>query len=409
MHAHHCRGCRAPLTETFVDLGTSPVSNAYLRPDELTRGEMYYPLHAKVCSQCFLVQLPVFESPADIFSADYAYFSSFSESWLRQCREYAERSIGELGLNADSLVAEVASNDGYLLQYFAQAAVPVLGIEPAGSVAAAARAKGVRTETVFFGESTATELRERYGAADLMAANNVIAHVPDLHDFVAGFTAMLAPMGRASIEFPHLLNLIEQTQFDTIYHEHFSYLSLLALDPVFEAHGLQVIDVEKLPTHGGSLRAWIAHTGAFSSSKRVGEVLREEERGGLRNLQTYRSFSPKVHAVKRKFLHFLVQAQEQAKTVVGYGAAAKGNTFLNYAGVRGDSMTYVVDRNPHKQGRYLPGSRIPIYDPAKISQTRPDYVVILPWNISDEVMEQMAEIRSWGGRFVTAVPDLIIH
>ncbi len=402
-----CRGCGRELHDTFVDLGASPLSNAYIAPERLDESERHFPLHAFVCSHCYLVQLGVFESREAIFS-DYAYFSSYSESWLEHARRYVDDSARRLQLGAESLVVELASNDGYLLQYFVERGVPVLGVEPAANVAEIGRGRGVRTETAFFGIDTARRLVAEHGRADLMVANNVIAHVPDIHDFLGGAAIMLAEHGEMSIEFPHLLRLIEETQFDTIYHEHFSYISLLALEPILGLHGLSVVDIEQLPTHGGSLRVWAAHRGRGANANV--ERIRELERSaGLHDLATYRRFTQEVVRVKREFLSFLLTCQSRGETVVGYGAPAKGNTLLNYCGVRGDALAYTVDRSPHKQGRYLPGCRIPIYEPQKIFETRPHYVVILPWNLRAEVMEQMGAIRDWGGRFVTAIPSLRIH
>lgn len=409
MNATRCRGCGAQLDTTFADLGTAPLSNAYLEAGDLERAERYFPLHARICRRCFLVQVGVYESPEAIFS-QYAYFSSYSEAWLEHARRFAEAAIGRLQLTAQNLVCEVASNDGYLLQFFVERGIGVLGVEPAANVAQVAREKGIRTEVRFFGKASARELRERYGPADLLVANNVIAHVPDLHDFVAGFAVMLAEDGLASVEFPHLLNLIEQTQFDTIYHEHFSYLSLLSLEPVLAAHGLRVVDVERIATHGGSLRVWIALAASRVAVAPCVEEVRTLERvGGLDDLQTYAGFAPAVLRVKRGFLGFLLEAQARGELVAAYGAAAKGNTLLNYCGVKADLVAFVADRNPHKQGRYMPGSRIPIVTPQTLLDARPRYVVILPWNLRDEVIEQLAAVRRWGGSFVVAVPELQVY
>lgn len=403
-----CRGCGATALSTFVDLGMSPLSNAYPSRDSVERGERFFPLHARVCDRCLLVQLGVFARPDEIFS-DYAYFSSYSESWLRHSQAFTEEAIARLNLDGRSFVVEVASNDGYLLQYFIGRGIRALGIDPAKNVAKAARERGVPTDVAFFGRETAAQVRERCGAADLIVANNVLAHVPDLHDFVAGFAALLSPQGRCSVEFPHVLDLIERTEFDTIYHEHFSYFSLHALEPVLHANGLRVVDVERLKTHGGSLRVWMARASAEAQeAARVGALREEEAASGLHELRTYTAFPRKVQRTKREVLRFLLDAQEQGKSVAAYGAAAKGNTLLNYCGIKPDSVPFVVDRNVEKQGRLLPGTGIPIFAPEKIFEERPDYVLILPWNIADEIVEQMSAIRSWGGAFVTAVPEIRI-
>jgi len=403
-----CRGCDTPLTETFADLGTSPLSNAYRSEEQLATAERYYPLHALVCSKCFFVQLEEFKSPEAIFS-DYAYFSSYSDTWLEHCRKYVAATAPQLPKDSDPLVVEIASNDGYLLQYFIERGIRVVGVEPAANVAEVARERGVPTEVRFFGEDSARVVREKHGAADLMIANNVLAHVPNIHDFVQGFAVLLAPQGRASFEFPHLLRLIEESQFYTIYHEHFSYLSLLSLTPVFESHGLSIVDVEQLPTHGGSLRVWVAkQNSAFIRTPAVDAVLSDERRAGLNDLSFYREFAQRVLNVKRGFLSFLLDAQAAGKSVAAYGAAAKGNTLLNYCGVRPDLISCVADLNPHKQNRFLPGSRIPVVSPERLLEQRPDYVVILPWNIRDEVVRQMSNVRAWGGSFVVAIPELRI-
>lgn len=402
-----CRFCGTPLSLSFADLGMSPLSNAYLRPDQLHRMEPFYPLHAWVCSCCFLVQLEEFESPERIF-IDYPYFSSYSDSWLEHARRYAETMIDRFGYGPSSFVAEIASNDGYLLQYFLQRGVSVLGIEPAANVAAEAERKGVPTLVKFFGTATASQLVASGKRADLLIGNNVLAHVPGLNDFVEGMRRFLAPGGVITMEFPHLLRLMQENQFDTIYHEHFSYFSFIVAERIFAAHKLTVFDVEELPTHGGSLRIF-ARNAANSSlhvSARVSELCAHELRAGLDRAETYVAFADKVKATKRFLLRFLIEARESGKRVAGYGAPAKGNTLLNYCGVRSDLLEYTVDRSPHKQGHFLPGTHIPIYAPEKIRETRPDYVLILPWNLKDEVIKQMADVRNWGGQFVVPIPEV---
>lgn len=402
-----CRFCGSPLSLSFADLGMSPLSNAYLKPAQLNKMEPFYPLHAWVCDSCFLVQLEEFESPEHIFS-DYAYFSSFSDSWLDHVRRYTEQMVKRFGLGASSFVVEIASNDGYLLQYFAARGVPVLGIEPAANVAAEAERKGVPTLVQFFGTQTALELANTGKQADLLIGNNVLAHVPGLNDFVAGMAILLKPGGVITMEFPHLLRLMEENQFDTIYHEHFSYFSFLVAERVFTKHGLTIFDVEEISTHGGSLRifAKLASNNALPVGERVSALRQRERAAGLGSAGTYQAFAEKVKATKRQLLRFLIDAREAGKRVVGYGAPAKGNTLLNYCGVRTDLLDYTVDRSPHKQGCYLPGTHIPVHAPEKIRETRPDYVLILPWNIRQEVMEQMADVRSWGGRFVVPIPEV---
>ena len=401
-----CRFCGAPLSEVFVDLGASPLANSYLEPADLRRPEAFYPLCVYVCGACLLVQLPEAERPEAIFS-DYAYFSSFSDSWLEHARTYAERMVGELALGSGSLVVEVASNDGYLLRWFRDRGVPVLGIEPAANVARTAEEAGIPSRVQFFGTETARQLAAEGLRADLLVGNNVLAHVPDLNDFVAGLKIALAPAGVLTMEFPHLLRLMAEDQFDTIYHEHYSYFSLAAVRRVFAHHGLALYHVEELPTHGGSLRIFARHAEDASRPVSLGveELLALEAAAGLDRIETYRSFAERVQAVKRRLLRFLIEAKEEGKSVVGYGAPAKGNTLLNYCGVRSDLLDYTVDRSPHKQGRYLPGTRIPIYSPERFAETRPDYVLILPWNLKEEIVGQMAHVRGWGGRFVVAIPE----
>lgn len=397
-----CRSCGAPLRHVFVDLGAQPLANSYLEPEDLRRPESFYPLCVYLCGECFLVQLPEEERPEAIFS-DYAYFSSFSESWLRHARIYAEAMIERFGLGPEHKVIEIASNDGYLLRWFKDRGIPVLGVEPARNVAEEAEAAGIPTLVRFFGTLTARELE---GQADLLVGNNVLAHVPDLNDFVAGLKIALAPEGVLTMEFPHLLRLMDEDQFDTIYHEHYSYFSLLAVQKVFAAHGLTLFDVQELPTHGGSLRIFACHDREKPINERVTDLLAREKIAGLSSLDAYRSFARRVEKVKRGLLRFLIQAKEEGKSVAGYGAPAKGNTLLNYCGIRTDLLDYTVDLSPHKQGRYLPGVRIPIFAPDRLRETRPDYVLILPWNLREEIMDQMADVRSWGGKFVVAIPEV---
>jgi SAM-dependent methyltransferase len=402
-----CRFCGAALSHVFVDLGVQPLANSYLEPADLGKAEAFYPLCVYVCGECFLVQLPEEESPEAIFS-DYAYFSSYSESWLRHAEGYAGAAIERFGLGGGHRVVEVASNDGYLLRWFAARGIPVLGIEPAANVAAAAEAAGIPSVVKFFGEATARELAAEGVRADLLVGNNVLAHVPGLNDFVAGLKVLLAPEGVLTMEFPHLLRLMAEDQFDTIYHEHYSYFSFTTVRKVFAAHGLTLFDVEELPTHGGSLRIYARHDGDASKpvGERVADLLAREEAAGLSRLETYSSFAERVRRVKRGILRFLIEAREEGRSVAGYGAPAKGNTLLNYCGVRTDLLDYTVDRSPHKQGRFLPGTRIPIHGPDRLRETRPDYVLILPWNLVDEIVEQMADVRSWGGKFVVAIPEV---
>jgi SAM-dependent methyltransferase len=401
-----CRFCKHPLSMSFVDLGLSPLSNAFIPAEHAASEERYYPLHAFLCDSCLLVQLEEFESPAAIFS-DYVYFSSYSSSWLRHAKQFCDAIVPRLALGPDSFVMELASNDGYLLRNVVARGIRCLGVEPAANVAAVAREHGVPTEVVFFGVDSANRLVADHGPADLIVANNVLAHVPDINDFTAGIARALRPGGTVSIEFPHLLRLIENVQFDTIYHEHYSYLSLAFIDRLFAAHGLAVWDIEELPTHGGSLRILGRHAadprGATPAVERVRAAERE---AGLLDVATYQGFTPRVLQVKRDILRFLLDAQADGRTVAAYGAAAKGNTLLNFCGIRGDLVEFVADLSPHKQTRLLPGSRIPVVPPERIQERKPDYVLILPWNLRDEIAEQLACIREWGGRFVTAIPDL---
>lgn len=403
-----CRFCEAPLRHDFVDLGLSPISNAFIEPERVDDHEPFYPLHAFVCDNCFLVQLDVFESPDEIFS-DYVYFSSYSDSWLAHAHAFVSDAAKRFALDSGSLVVEVASNDGYLLQYFKEHNVPVLGIEPASNVAVVAREKGVETIDEFFGVALATKLRSTGRRCDLLVGNNVLAHVPDINDFVGGFKILLAKDGVVSVEFPHLLKLIQETQFDTIYHEHFSYLSLLTVQRIFAKHALQVFDVEELSTHGGSLRVFAQHEqGQHDKTAAVTEVLAKERDAKMNSLQGYRDFSTKVDRVKEDLLAFLRTAKSEGKTVAGYGAPAKGNTLLNYCGVGPSDIQFTVDRSPHKQNRLLPGTHIPVHAPDKIDAARPDYVLILPWNLQQEIVQQLEHIKDWGGQCVVPIPALKI-
>jgi len=400
-----CLACGAPLTRTFVDLGSTPLANAFV-PAERSEPDPLYPLHARVCDRCLLVQVEAVVPPADIFS-DYAYFSSYSDSWLAHCRAYAAMAIERFALRPASKVVEIASNDGYLLTNFVAAGIPCLGVEPAANVARAARRKGVTTECAFFGSATARRLTEQGHRADLLVAKNVLAHVPDINDFVMGIAILLKPTGVFTVEFPHLLNLIHDVQFDTIYHEHFTYLSLLAIERVFHRHGLRVFDVEAIPTHGGSLRTFVCHTASERTKCRGVSKVRDHEREArLDHTDAYDGFSGRVATVRDELVGFLKTAHDQGRTVAAYGAAAKGNTLLNYCGVGSDRIAFVADRSPAKQGKLLPGSRIPIRAPDDILQSRPDYVLILPWNLRDEICQQLAAVRSWGGQFVTAIPSI---
>jgi 2-polyprenyl-3-methyl-5-hydroxy-6-metoxy-1,4-benzoquinol methylase len=405
-----CRFCKTALQHTFVDLGMSPLCESFLRPEQVNQMEAFYPLHVFVCDQCFLVQLEEFVSPEKIFT-EYAYFSAFSDSWLEHSRRYTEQMIERFHLSGKSLVVELASNDGYLLQYFVKNNVPVLGIEPAVNVAkVAVEKRNVPTLVKFFGEKLAKELAAEGKRADLLLGNNVLAQVPDLCDFVAGMKALLKPDGVLTMEFPHLLQLIEGNQFDTIYHEHFSYFSFLTTEKIFAAHGLVLFDVEELPTHGGSLRIYGRHREDNSKpvAARVLELKAREEAAGLANLDSYRSFAEKVKNTKRQLLECLIQAKRQGKSIVGYGAPGKGNTLLNYCGVGTDFIDYTVDRNPYKHGQFTPGTHIPIYPPERIRETRPDYLLILPWNLKTEIMQQMSYIREWGGKFIVPIPEATI-
>jgi 2-polyprenyl-3-methyl-5-hydroxy-6-metoxy-1,4-benzoquinol methylase len=402
-----CRLCGTLLEYVFADLGLSPLANSYPEPSQLNQMEPFYPLRVHVCSRCFLVQLEEFVSPREIFS-EYTYFSSYSDTWLQHAKAYVDMAIERFALNAQSQVVELASNDGYLLQYFVASGIPVLGIEPAANVAEAAAEKGVPTIVKFFSEESARELVGQGIRADLVVGNNVLAHVPKLNDFVSGLKNLLKPLGVITLEFPHLFRLIEENQFDTIYHEHFSYFSFLSAEQVLAAHDLTVFDVEELPTHGGSLRIYARHSedSSLAVGERVAEMKAREEAAGLTYVETYLSFAERVKETKRRLLQFLIAVKQQGKSIVGYGAPAKGNTLLNYCGIRSDFIDYTVDRSPHKQGHFLPGTRIPIFPPAKIRETKPDYLLILPWNLKDEIVREMAYIREWGGQFVVPIPEV---
>jgi SAM-dependent methyltransferase len=404
-----CRFCGAALERTFIDLGMSPLCETYPSVSDLNRGEVYFPLHVYVCGQCYLVQLEEYECAEKIFS-DYAYFSSYSDSWLKHADNYCAQMVSRFGLNERSFVVEVASNDGYLLQHFVSRKVPVLGIEPAANVAKVAVEKNVPTLVRFFGKQLANELADEGRCADLVLGNNVLAQVPDLNDFVEGLKILLKPEGVLTLEFPHLLRLIDRNEFDTIYHEHFSYFSMLTTLRIMEAHGIRAFDVEELPTHGGSLRVYAcrAESQTHAIQPRVQKLLAEEEEAGLASVQGYESFARQVKQTKLSLLNFLLQAAQEGKSVAGYGAPGKSATLLHYCGIGKDLIEYTVDRSPHKQGRFLPGSHIPIYHPDRIRETKPDYVVVLPWNLKDEIIEQLQFIRKWGGRFVVPIPTLTI-
>lgn len=404
--AHTCRFCRKPLTLTLVDLGVTPLANSYLPDAAAAATEQSFPLHARVCQSCRLVQVEDVSTPDHIFS-HYAYFSSFSASWLQHCERYVEGAVRRFGLGSASKVVEVASNDGYLLQYFVKRGVPALGVEPAANVAEAAVKAGVPTEVAFFGVATAERLARAGHGADLMCANNVLAHVPDINDFTSGFERLLKPDGVMSVEFPHLLRMLEEVQFDTIYHEHYSYLSLLAVERIFAANGLRVFDVEELPTHGGSLRVWACKAGAArAAGPGLAKVRADEATAGLDADAAYQGFDARVRRIKADLVAFVDGARRQGKRIAAYGAAAKGNTLLNYCGIGADRIDFVADLNPHKQNTLLPGSHIPVHAPDHVAQAQPDYLLILPWNLKAEIMQQMAGIRDWGGKFVVAVPRL---
>ncbi len=403
---HLCRFCSAPIADTFVDLGMSPLCESFLTAGQIDEMEPFYPLHAEVCAECLLVQVPEYVAPDGIFT-EYAYFSSYSDSWLRHAEAYVELVVERFALDDGSFVVELASNDGYLLQYFLGRGPKILGIEPAANVAEVAVAKGVPTLVEFFGVDLAEKLADSEGRADLIAGNNVLAQVPDLNDFVGGMTVLLAPTGVVTLEFPHVLRLIESNQYDTVYHEHFSYFSLLTCERIFAAHGLTLFDVEELASHGGSLRIYLRHAADDTKpvTERVHALRATEIAAGLDEVSTYTRFTEQVETNKRELLAFLIEARRAGKQVVGYGAPGKGNTLLNYCGIRTDLMAYTVDRNPYKHGRYTPGTHIPIFPPEKIAETRPDYVLIMPWNLRKEIASSLGHIAEWGGRLVVAIPQ----
>jgi hypothetical protein len=405
-----CRFCNTPLKHTFVDLGMSPLCESYVSAEQVNQMEPFYPLHVYVCDNCFLVQLQEYVTPDHIFT-EYAYFSSYAVSWLQHAKAYTDLMVERFYLNEKSHVVELASNDGYLLQYFVEKNIPCLGIEPAANVAKVAVEKGVPTLVEFFGVESARRLAAEGKQADLLLGNNVLAQVPDLNDFVGGMKILLKPQGVITMEFPHLMCLMEENQFDTIYHEHFSYFSWITTEKIFAAHGLTLFDVEEIPTHGGSLRIYARHDDDASKpvSDRAKALKQRELEAGITDVTSYRNFAAQVEETKRKLLDFLIKAKREGKTIVGYGAPGKGNTLLNYCGIRTDFLDYTVDRNPYKQGKFLPGTHIPIYHPDKIAQTKPDYVFILPWNFKDEIMQQMAFIRDWGGQFLVPIPEVKLY
>jgi SAM-dependent methyltransferase len=403
-----CRFCRSALGRVFVDLGMSPLCESFLQESELDRMEPFYPLRVWVCDRCFLVQLQEYVSPGEIFT-EYAYFSSYSTSWLKHAKDYTEMAAARFRLGKASRVVEIASNDGYLLQYFVERGIPVLGVEPAANVARAAIERGVPTLVRFFGRAAATDLARDPGPADLIVGNNVLAHVPDINDFVAGLRILLAPRGTVTMEFPHLWRLMDENQFDTIYHEHFSYLSFLTVREIFASHGLRVFDVERLPTHGGSLRVYACYSDDPRAAEPTVEALAaEEESAGFRTPERYGEFGPRVEETKRQLLEFLIGARRRGASVAAYGAPGKGNTLLNYCGIRTDFVEYAVDRNPYKHGRFTPGTHIPIFPPERLRETRPDYILILPWNLKDEILKQLAYTREWGARFVVPIPRVAV-
>ena len=407
--ALNCRFCNESLTNIFADLGTSPLSNAFLTKEMLGNLEKVYSLCVYVCDNCFLVQLPEFEKPENIFQ-DYVYFSSYSSTWLQHAENYVNMMIERFDFNERNQIIEIASNDGYLLQFFKKKNIPILGIEPAANVAKVAKERGIPTLTKFFSDDTANELKKDNKLADLIIGNNVLAHVPDLNDFVKGLKILLKPNGIITLEFPHILQLIQKNQFDTIYHEHFSYFSLFTTQKIFSFHGLTIFDVEEIPTHGGSLRVYLKHLESenISINQKVGILLEKEKQFGLDNIFTYTNFTKNVEKVKEKLQEFFITAKKSGKKIVCYGAAAKGNTLLNYCKIGNNFIDYVVDQNPYKQKLFLPGTHIPIKDPDEIRKTKPDYVVIIPWNLKVEIMEQMNYIQDWGGKFMIPIPEVSI-
>jgi SAM-dependent methyltransferase len=406
-----CRFCATPLEHTFVDLGTSPLCQRHVTPARFNHAESFYPLHVYVCDKCHLVQLPEYCAREEIFDAEYGYFSSFSDTMLKHAEAYVNMMMPRFGLGSKSKIVELASNDGYLLQYFVKAGVPVLGIDPTANTAAAAEKKGVRTLVKFFGVETAKAVRAAEGPANLILGNNVLAHVPDINDFVGGMKVLLAPGGVVTMEFPQLLHLIEQKYWDTIYHEHFSYLSFTTVEKIFAAHGLTLFDVDEISTHGGSIRIYAKHADDANKpiDARVAAMKAKEKAAGHFDLSYYTNFGERVKESKRALLEFLIEAKRAGKSIACYGAPGKGNTLLNYCGIRTDFVDYTVDRSPHKQGNFLPGTRIPIHSPDKIRETKPDYLLLLPWNLKDEIMKQMADIRSWGGKFVVPIPEVKVY
>ena len=409
MDNQHCRFCGRPLTHTFVDLGLSPLSNEYLKESDLKCGQFFYPLRVNVCDGCFLVQATEYQRPEQIFG-EYRHFSSYSTSWLAHCKAYVDMIVRRLGLTQSSKVLEIACNDGYLLQYFIPYGIKTKGIEPAENVAQVAREKGIDVKCCFFGKETAYDIVAQEGTFDLIIGNNVLAHVPDINSFVAGMAATLSPSGTITMEFPHLMQLMQLSQFDTIYHEHFSYLSLGAVERIFRSHGLRIYDVEELPTHGGSLRIYAAHEacGQLLTANSVNELLQREDRFGLNDISVYGDFAQKAFQIKLDTLQALMQLKREGKRIAAFGAAAKGNTFLNYCGLKRDVIDFVADSNPHKQGLYLPGSMIPIVEPGLIQQEKPDYLLILPWNLTSEIVELTKYIQSWGGRHIVCIPKVRI-
>ena len=404
-----CHNCAEPLKDTFVDLGMSPLCQEVVKPEQLGRGEHFYPLHAYICRNCFLVQVAEYASPEMIY-ADYRYFSSYSDSWLKHASDYVDLMINDYGINPNNYVVEIASNDGYLLQYFKNKNIPILGVEPSGNVADAAIKKGIPTEKVFFGNETAGDILSKYRAADLIIGNNVLAHVPRINDFIEGLDILLNDKGIMTFEFPHLMQLVENNEFDTIYHEHFFYYSLIAVNLLFEKHGMKIFDVQELNTHGGSIRIFVTRMANdnYPVSDAVHRIMSIEEVKGYKNIETYKSFNENVQQTKRDIWELLIKLKNQGKTIAGYGAPGKGNTLLNYCGIGRDIIDYTVDRNPNKWGYYLPGSLIPVYAPEKLQETKPDYIFILPWNLKDEIMNQIEYVREWGGKFIIPIPKPVI-
>jgi len=410
MKSSLCRFCSTPLQHQFADIGMSPLANSYVKPDQLNKMEQFFPLQAYVCHNCYLVQLEEYETPQNIFG-DYSYFSSYSDYFLEHAKKYSYMMIDRFGYNEHSFIVELASNDGYLLKNFVEKNIPVLGVEPAANVAEVAEKAGIPSIVRFFGRELAHELSAEGKFADLIIGNNVLAHVPDLNDFVAGMKILLKPDGVVTMEFPHVMKLIDYNLFDTIYHEHFSYFSFMTVEKVFAHHGLQMFDVDEIAPHGGSLRIYAKHQedAKKTVSEKVHELRSREERLGYRELKIYSEFNEKVKLTKRNILDFLIKTKNEGKSIVGYGAPAKGNTLLNFCGIRSDFLDYTVDRSPHKQGCFLPGIHIPIYHPDKIAETKPDYIFILAWNLKDEIMEQLGYVRDWGGKFVTPLPEITVY